>query len=98
MEIRTPEDIEFAYHMSKIEDNKKASLEKKQWDNYFLKICSEVSENSKCLSRKVGAILVRENRILCTGYNGPPSGVPHCGERYELDQNLIQALKDRENG
>ncbi len=63
-----------------------------RWDKYFLKICNEVAENSKCLSRSVGAILVRDNRILCTGYNGPPQGVPHCGERYETDSNLKKVL------
>lgn len=76
-----------------------------QWDKYFLEICEKVAENSKCLSRKVGAILVRENRILCSGYNGPPSGVPHCSERYDLDEKLkfeisiahdVAILEDRE--
>jgi dCMP deaminase len=36
---------------------------------------------SKCLSRKIGAILVKDNRVIATGYNGPPSGVPHCDYR-----------------
>lgn len=66
-----------------------------QWDKYFLEICNKVAENSKCLSRKVGAVLVRENRILCTGYNGPPSGVPHCGERYFCDEKLQKKLDER---
>jgi dCMP deaminase len=64
-----------------------------QWDKYFLEICNKVSKNTKCLSRKVGVILVRENRILCTGYNGPPSGVPHCRERYFCDDKLKDELK-----
>uniref|UniRef100_A0A7C4GGZ3 dCMP deaminase family protein n=1 Tax=candidate division WOR-3 bacterium TaxID=2052148 RepID=A0A7C4GGZ3_UNCW3 len=37
-----------------------------------------VAERSTCLRRQVGAVLVRDRRILCTGYNGPPHGVPHC--------------------
>jgi len=65
-----------------------------KWDKYFLRICAEIAGNSKCLSREVGAILVRENRILCTGYNGPATGVPHCGERYENDPNLQKALDE----
>ncbi len=48
------------------------------WDGYFYNICKAVAANSKCLSRKIGAILVRDNVIICTGYNGPPRGVPHC--------------------
>lgn len=48
------------------------------WDVYFMRICELVSERSTCLHRKVGAVIVRENRILATGYNQPPSGFPHC--------------------
>lgn len=35
---------------------------------------------STCLRRKVGAVLVRDNRILSSGYNGPPSGIAHCAD------------------
>ncbi len=48
------------------------------WDIYFLNVCNAVSLNSKCLSRQIGAILVRDKAIICTGYNGPPRGIPHC--------------------
>jgi dCMP deaminase len=48
------------------------------WDQYFLNICQAVAENSKCLSRKLGAVLVRHNSIVATGYNGPARGVAHC--------------------
>jgi len=50
------------------------------WDEYFVKIAFVVSERSTCLRRKVGAILVRDKRILATGYNGAPSGLRHCEE------------------
>ena len=50
------------------------------WDEYFLRIAAEVSKRSTCLRRQVGAILVLEKYILATGYNGSPSGVPHCGD------------------
>jgi len=43
-------------------------------------IAQLVSERSTCLRRKVGAVLVRERRILCTGYNGAARGLPHCDE------------------
>jgi dCMP deaminase len=48
------------------------------WDTYFLGICNAVAEKSPCLSRKIGAIITRDNSVLSTGYNGPPRGVPHC--------------------
>jgi len=51
-----------------------------KWDRYFLKIAHTISSNSSCLSRKVGAILVRDKAVISTGYNGPPRGIPHCGK------------------
>jgi len=48
------------------------------WDRYFLTICSAVSLKSPCLSRQIGAILVFNNSLVSTGYNGPPRGIPHC--------------------
>ena len=50
------------------------------WDEYFLEMASLVSKRSTCLRRSVGAVLVREKRILATGYNGAPSGLKHCME------------------
>ncbi|MBN1809206.1 MAG: cytidine/deoxycytidylate deaminase family protein [Planctomycetes bacterium] len=72
------------------------------WEEYFLSIAEYVSTRSTCLRRKVGAVLVRDKRILSTGYNGAPKGVPHCidlgcmrqelgvpsGERHELCRAL----------
>jgi dCMP deaminase len=49
------------------------------WDNYFHSICTAVSSKSPCLSRKIGAILVKDHSIVSTGYNGPSRGIPHCG-------------------
>ncbi len=50
------------------------------WDEYFLKMTLIVAERSTCLRRSVGAVLVRDKRILATGYNGAPRGIRHCGE------------------
>lgn len=55
------------------------------WDQYFHDICVIVSSKSPCLSRKIGAILVRDNSIIATGYNGPPRGTIHCSERISTD-------------
>ncbi len=72
------------------------------WDQYFMDIVELVSRRSTCLRRKVGAVLVRDKRMLATGYNGPPAGIRHCsevgclrdqmsvpsGERHELCRGL----------
>ncbi len=50
------------------------------WDVYFMRIALLVRERSSCFHRKVGAVIVRGNRILSTGYNQPPSGFPHCDQ------------------
>jgi dCMP deaminase len=61
----------------------------KNWDEYYHKICEAVASKSPCLSRHIGAVLIRDKSIVSTGYNGPPRGVPHCGaERFLLDENL----------
>lgn len=50
------------------------------WNTYFMEIAELASHRSTCLRRKVGAIAVRNNRILAVGYNGSPSGTKHCSE------------------
>ena len=55
-------------------------MERKSWDRYFMDIAQLVSERSTCLRRKVGAVFVRDKRMLCTGYNGAAHGLPHCEE------------------
>lgn len=68
------------------------------WDEYFLQLADLVATRSTCLRRLVGAVLVRNERIISTGYNGAPRGLKHCfdtgclreerqipsGHRYEL--------------
>ncbi|MEO9170636.1 MAG: dCMP deaminase family protein [Candidatus Baltobacteraceae bacterium] len=50
------------------------------WDEYFMQIAHTVATRATCPRASVGAILVREHRILTTGYNGAPRGVAHCTE------------------
>ncbi len=50
------------------------------WDAYFMSIAQIVASRSTCLRRKVGAVLVKDSRILATGYNGAPAGLKHCLE------------------
>lgn len=48
------------------------------WDEYFMEIAEIVKTRSTCLRRHVGAVIVKDNRIITTGYNGAPSGMEHC--------------------
>ena len=50
------------------------------WETYFMNITNLVAKRSTCLRRAVGAVLVKDKRILSTGYNGSPSGLKHCIE------------------
>jgi len=77
-------------------------LTRPPWDEYFMQIAKVVATRSTCLRRQVGAVLVKEKRILTTGYNGAPRGLAHClevgclreqlgippGERQELCRGL----------
>jgi dCMP deaminase len=72
------------------------------WDTYFMEITRVVANRSTCLRRKVGATIIKDKRILTTGYNGAPKGLAHCqetgciraerqvpsGERHELCRAL----------
>ena len=77
-------------------------MERLSWPEYFMSIARLVSERSTCLRRKVGAVAVKERRMLATGYNGAPAGMAHCeaagclrarldipsGQRHEMCRGL----------
>ncbi|MBN1493569.1 MAG: cytidine/deoxycytidylate deaminase family protein [Candidatus Omnitrophica bacterium] len=77
-------------------------MKRPDWDSYFMDIATLVSQRSTCMRRHVGAVIVKNKRILATGYNGTPSGITHCdvrgclrdqlkvpsGERHELCRGL----------
>jgi len=50
------------------------------WEEYFGDLARMAATRSTCTRRKVGAVLVRRNRVIATGYNGPPRGYGHCDE------------------
>ncbi len=50
------------------------------WDEYFMQIVELVKTRSTCLRRQVGALIVKDKRILASGYNGAPMGCKHCSE------------------
>jgi dCMP deaminase len=56
-------------------------MNRPSWHEYFLMLAKLVSVRSTCNSRKIGAVIVRNNRILATGYNGAVHGAPHCIDR-----------------
>ena len=69
---------------------------------YFMQLARDVASRATCLRRQVGAVIVKDDQILSTGYNGSPKGMPHCdtlgclreelqvpsGERYELCRSI----------
>jgi dCMP deaminase len=77
-------------------------IDRPTWNQYFMDIAELISRRSTCIRRRVGAVLVRDRRILTTGYNGAPTGMHHClevgclrdkmkvpsGERHELCRGL----------
>ena len=87
---------------SKTKKRKTSIRKRPEWDDYFLEIAELVSQRSTCLRRQVGALIVKDKRILSTGYNGTPMGLDHCektgclreqmrvpsGERHELCRGL----------
>ena len=54
------------------------TVSRPSWDKYFQTITRDVADRSTCIRRHVGAIIVKDKRILATGYNGAPSGLAHC--------------------
>lgn len=58
------------------------------WDEYFMEIAFLVSKRATCLRRAVGAVIVKDHRVLTTGYNGAPAGIRHCSETGCLREKL----------
>jgi dCMP deaminase len=52
-------------------------------DRNFINIAKEIASASKCVSKQVGAVLVKDGRILSTGYNGTPAGYTNCCDHWE---------------
>ena len=69
------------------------------WDDYFMQITFEVAKRSTCPRAAVGAVIVRDKRILTTGYNGSPAGLAHCTEVGCLMVNghCVRALHAEQN-
>jgi len=69
------------------------------WDDYFMQITFEVAKRSTCPRAAVGAVIVREKRILTTGYNGSPAGLAHCTEAgcLMVNDHCVRTLHAEQN-
>lgn len=65
------------------------------WETYFMDIALLVARRSTCLRRTVGAVIVKDKRILTTGYNGAPTGLRHCSDAGCLRNELKVASGER---
>lgn len=57
-----------------------STIDRPGLDEYFMEIASVVAKRSTCLRNQVGALFVKNKRLLTTGYNGAPAGIPHCDD------------------
>ena len=62
-----------------------------KWDDRFMQLAKTIGSWSSCYqdNRKIGAVIVRNKRILTTGYNGAPAGMKSCVERGECMRRLV---------
>jgi dCMP deaminase len=63
-------------------------MNRPSWDEYFMEMAEVAEKRSTCIRRRVGAVIVKDNRIMATGYNGVPTGIRHCAERGCLREEL----------
>jgi len=66
-------------HKLKIK-NKKVKYTRPSWDEYFLKLVEDIGSRSTCDRGRPGCVIVKDKRVLCTGYAGSPIGQPHCDD------------------
>jgi dCMP deaminase len=73
--------------------------ERASWDEYFMRIATEVATRSTCDRKHVGAVIVRDKCILATGYNGSIRGMPHCDEDGHLmeDNHCVRTIHAEAN-
>lgn len=50
------------------------------WDQYFMQLASLAAQRSNCMKRRVGCVIVRDRRVISTGYNGTPRNITNCNE------------------
>jgi dCMP deaminase len=65
------------------------------WDKYYLGLCKAAGTNSKCHSRQIGSVLVKDKVVISTGYNGPARGIPECRLRLHRDHKINKILTEK---
>lgn len=76
------------------------SEKRKSWDQYFMDIASMVATRATCDRLHVGCVITKDKRIISTGYNGSPSGQPHCddvGHLYNDQKRCIRTIHAEQN-
>lgn len=68
------------------------------WDEYFYRLAVTIASNSKCLSRKIGAVIAKGHTVISTGYNGPPRGIMTCDRRWLVDPEIRKELIEKAGG
>lgn len=63
-------------------------MNRPNWDEYFMEMAEVAQKRSTCTRRSVGAVIVKNKRIMATGYNGVPMGIEHCESRGCLRDHL----------
>jgi dCMP deaminase len=59
------------------------------WDQYFMELMESISKRATCDRGRSGCLIVRGHQIVCTGYVGSPSGLPHCDDVGHLMKEVI---------
>ncbi len=65
-------------------------MQRIDWDTYFIEIAKVIAKRASCYRRQVGAVIVKDNSIISTGYNGAPKGVLDCFE-------MNECIRDKQN-
>lgn len=64
-------------------------MSRPSWDEYFLRLCEEVAKRATCNRGRNSCVIVKDKRIVCTGYVGSPPNFPHCDEVGHLLKKVI---------
>ncbi len=69
------------------------------WDDYFMAIAKIIAARGTCDRLYAGSVLVKDNRIIATGYNGSPAGLPHCNDVGHLleDGHCVRTIHGEHN-
>ncbi|AJU23684.1 Dcd1p [Saccharomyces cerevisiae YJM1129] len=86
-------------------DKQMAPLMRPSWDSYFMKLATLAASRSNCMKRRVGCVIVRECRVIATGYNGTPrhltncfnGGCPRCNDGDSRNLHTCLCLHAEEN-